>query len=84
MMVKKLSKYGNSLAIIIDKPVLELLNISEETKLKIRTDGTRIIIEPIRETEESADIISEDKKLQDIYEKLIKKYGPALKKLADN
>lgn len=28
--------------------------------------------------------ISDDKKMQKIYEKLVEKYSPALKKLADN
>ena len=47
-MIKKLSKYGNSFAIIIDKPILELLNITYNTSLKIKTDGEKIIIEPIK------------------------------------
>lgn len=39
---------------------------------------------PLWELENDKGIISEDKKMQKIYEKLVKKYGPALKKLADN
>ena len=80
-MVKKLSKYGNSLAIIIDKPILELLDISENTKLKIKTDGKNIIIEPVK-TKLKKSKISNDKKLQKDYEDLVDKYSPALKKLA--
>ena len=45
-MVKKLTKHGNSLAVLLDKPILEMLNINEKTPLKIRTDGINIIIEP--------------------------------------
>ena len=30
-MIKKLTKHGNSWALIIDKPVLDLLNINPET-----------------------------------------------------
>ncbi len=70
-MIKKLSKYGNSLAIIIDKPILELLNITYDTSLKIKTDGKKIIIEPVRDTA-----------LEKLYRKNARKYASDLKKLA--
>lgn len=38
-MRKKLVKHGNSLALVIDKPILELLNIDADTELEITTDG---------------------------------------------
>lgn len=47
-MRKKLSAIGNSLGIVIEKPILELLDIDRETELDMRTDGQRLIIEPIR------------------------------------
>ena len=82
-MKKKLSKYGNSLALILDKPILELLNIREETVLKITTDGKTITITPIRE-QDKAKKISDDNKVQESFEKIMEKYAPALKKLAKN
>ncbi len=36
------------LGIVIEKPILELLDIDRETELEMRTDGERLIIEPIR------------------------------------
>lgn len=48
-MVKKLTRHGNSLALVIDKPILELLKISADTPLDISTDGRRLIIAPSRE-----------------------------------
>jgi antitoxin MazE len=45
---KKLSAVGNSLGVVIEKPILELLNIDRETELDISTDGDRLIIEPVR------------------------------------
>ena len=47
-MRKKLSAIGNSLGIVIEKPILELLAIDRETELEMRTDGERLIIEPVR------------------------------------
>ncbi len=49
-MRKKLSTIGNSLGIVIEKPILELLDIDRGTELEMRTDGERLIIEPIRST----------------------------------
>lgn len=47
-MRKNLSAIGNSLGIVIEKPILELLNITRDTELEVTTDGTRLIIEPVR------------------------------------
>ncbi len=75
-MLKKLSRHGNSLALVIDKGVLDLLNIDDQTPLEISTDGTILMISPVRD---------EDRKLQ-FQEALAKtnaRYGRALKRLAD-
>jgi antitoxin MazE len=81
--IKKLSKYGNSLAVLIDKPILELLNINETTQLRISTDGNNIIIEPVRKERNAPGIVSDDPKKQAIYEEIVEKYNIALKKLAE-
>lgn len=81
-MEKKLSKHGNSRAIVIEKPILDLLAITDETILKVTTEDGKIIIEPIRRDKKMK--ISSDKKMQKIYEEIVEKYGPALKKLAKN
>lgn len=47
-MRKNLSAIGNSLGIVIEKPILELLNITRDTELEVTTDGSRLIIEPVR------------------------------------
>ena len=48
MMVKKLSAVGNSLGLIIERPILELLNITKDTPLEVKTDGEALIIRPVR------------------------------------
>jgi antitoxin component of MazEF toxin-antitoxin module len=50
-MRKNLSAIGNSLGLVIEKPILELLNITRDTELEVTTDGTRLIVEPLREVE---------------------------------
>ena len=49
-MRKKLSAIGNSLGIVIEKPILELLGITRETELEMTTEGGKLIIAPVRRT----------------------------------
>ncbi len=44
-MIKKLTPIGNSLGLIIDKPILDLLGLDRDTPLKVSTDGKNLIIE---------------------------------------
>jgi antitoxin MazE len=75
-MLKKLTKHGNSLAIVIDRPILDLLNITEDTELEITTDdGKTLKISPLVGEERQ-------KKFKGALDKVNKKYGKALKNLA--
>lgn len=47
-MLKKLTAIGNSLGLIIERPILELLAIDKETPLEVTTDGEALIIRPQR------------------------------------
>jgi antitoxin component of MazEF toxin-antitoxin module len=63
-MLKKLVKYGNSHAIVIDRAILELLNISEGSAIKLHTDGTSLIITP-QVTIPAADVVPSAQELTD-------------------
>jgi antitoxin MazE len=43
-MVKKLTRHGNSFALVIDRPILELLNIDIDTPLEVSTDGKKLTV----------------------------------------
>jgi len=75
-MKKKLTKHGNSLALVIDKPVLELLEIDADTLLSVTTDGRCLIIAPV-----AAD--ARTKRLRSGMRQVHKTYGKMLKRLAD-
>ena len=45
-MVKQLTVIGNSLGLIIDRPILDMLSIDRDTPLEITTDGEALIIRP--------------------------------------
>lgn len=79
-MGKKLTKHGNSLALVIDKPILDLLKINEKTELEISIskDGS-LIIRPYKKVKKS---ILKDKDLDKIAEKIIEKYDVVFKKLS--
>jgi len=74
-MVKTLTKHGNSYAMVIDKPILELLKITPETPLEITTDGQTLILSPVRDARRKAKF---NKALKDAN----RKFGRALKNLA--
>jgi hypothetical protein len=46
-MQKRLVRVGESLALIIDKPILSVMNMNRMTRLDVTYDGNRIIIEPL-------------------------------------
>jgi antitoxin MazE len=72
-MRKHLSPIGNSLGLVLDKPILELLRIGRETELEISTDGHRLIIEPVREKSE---------RVREATERVLKKHAKTMAKLA--
>jgi antitoxin MazE len=74
-MLKKLTRHGNSLALVIDKGVLDILNIDDKTPLEISTDGTLLIISPVRDEQRK-------RQFNEALEKTNTKYGRALKRLA--
>jgi antitoxin component of MazEF toxin-antitoxin module len=70
-MMKKLSAIGNSLGIVIEKPILELLDIDRETELELTTDGQRLIIQPIRQRRKR--VLASAKKIMDAHDKTFRK-----------
>ena len=75
-MTKRLIQHGNSTALIIDKPILDILNLTSETTFQLSTDGRNIILSPQNETIQEKDILQS-------LDKINKKYGKVLKKLGE-
>lgn len=74
-MNKTLIKHGNSLALVIDKPILELLQITADTPLELTTNGDAILIRPVRDSKRQ-------RRLQTSLDKINKKFGDDLERLA--
>jgi antitoxin MazE len=75
-MHKTLIKHGNSLALVIDKPILELLQITADTPLELTTNGDAILIRPIRDKRRQ-------RQLQAALDKINAKFGDDLQRLAE-
>ncbi len=74
-MQKTLIKHGNSLALVIDKPILDMLQISADTPLEISTNGDQLLVTPCRDK-------SRQKKIQGSLKKINEQFKDDLKRLA--
>ena len=74
-MVKKLTKTGNSLALVLDKPMLDRLRIDADTPLEVSTDGQVIVISPLRQRRRLA-------KVKRLVEDAHRQYGGVFRRLA--
>ncbi len=74
-MVKKLTKHGNSFALVIDRPILDLLNIDIDTPLEISTDGKTLTVSRAKPS-------ARRKKFEAAQELAQERYGNAFQKLA--
>jgi antitoxin MazE len=75
-MQKKLTRTGNSLALVLEKGLLERTGIDADTPLEVSTDGEVIVISPVRTARRTA-------KLRRVMEKAHARYAGAFKRLAE-
>jgi antitoxin MazE len=75
-MIKRLTKHGNSLALVIDRRILELLDISANTPLSLTTDGKCLVVTPARD-------VKRGKLFRRTLESVTRRHERALKRLAD-
>ena len=74
-MVKKLTAHGNSAALVIDKPIMELLHITMDTPLDISTDGKNLIVSPVTDPARA-------KTVKAAFKRVVERHGKTLAKLA--
>ena len=74
-MIKKLTKHGNSAALVIDKPILSLLGATADTSFEVRTNGDSLILTPVRDEER-------EKRLDEAFEENVKRYKKTFETLA--
>lgn len=77
-----MTKLGNSAAVVIDKNIMELLDMDSSTPVEISlgADGASLVLRPIRDEQELED---RRRRFEAAKKESIKRQGGALKKLAD-
>jgi antitoxin component of MazEF toxin-antitoxin module len=75
-MVKRLTRHGNSFAIVLDRPILDLLRATPETRFEVITDGQSLVLTPIRGAKAQKRF---DEALADVH----RRFGRAMKRLAE-
>jgi antitoxin MazE len=74
---KKLRKTGKSLALVLDKRLLDQLRIDASTPLEVSTDGEVIVISPVRDRRRTL-------KFKKAVAEAQRRYGGVFRRLADS
>lgn len=74
-MRKKLTRTGNSLALVLDKKMLEELGIDAGTPLEVSTDGRVVVVAPVRSGRRQ-------RRLKDVVERAHARYAGVFRTLA--
>lgn len=75
-MRKRLTKTGNSLALVLDRPMLKAAGIDATTAVEVSTNGDVIVVTPVRTRKRSA-------KLGAALEEINARYAGVFKRLAE-
>ncbi len=75
-MKKRLVRTGNSLALLIDRPLLKALDIDADTELELSTDGDVLVVTPLRDA-------GRRRRVADLVEEAHAEYGGVFRRLAE-
>jgi len=75
-MTKKLTRTGNSLALILDRELLAATGIDATTPLELSTDGDVIVVTPVRPAKRT-------ERLRKIMRRAHQQYAGTFKRLAE-
>ena len=75
-MIKTLQRHGNSQALVLDKPILEMLGARDDTPLQLSVSGGSLIVTPVNTGVGRGEI-------DRMFEDLQPRYGDMLRRLAE-
>ena len=75
-MRKKLTRSGNSLALVLDKRLLDAVGVDADTPLEVSTDGDVIVVTPLRARRRTA-------KLKAVVDDAHRRYAGVFRRLAE-
>lgn len=76
MATKKPIIVGNSLAVVLDKTVLEATGVTKDTQLEVSVNGDVIVLSPVRDRARAERMVA-------IADGIFMRHAPAFKKLAE-
>ena len=76
ILTKKLTRTGNSVALVLDRELLEATGIDVDKPVEVSTHGDAILVRPARTKQRK-------RKLEGIVADAHRRYGPVFKKLAE-
>lgn len=74
-MIKTLTKHGNSAALVIERPILDLLGATIDTPFEVVTDGQALVLTPIKDASRAS-------KFRKSMDKIGKRYAKSFEELA--
>lgn len=74
-MIKSLTKHGNSAALVIERPILDLLGADIDTPFEVVTDGQALILTPVKDEAKAA-------RFRKSVDKIGKRYAKSFEELA--
>ncbi len=75
-MKKKLTRTGNSVALVLDKPMLEQLGLDENSEVEVSTNGDVLVMTPLRTS-------AREKRFRRSVDKINSKYAGLFRRLAE-
>ncbi|MDD3951064.1 MAG: hypothetical protein PHW59_08030 [Desulfobacterales bacterium] len=74
-MIKTLTKHGNSAALVIERPILDLLGATIDTAFEVVTDGQALVLTPVKDAVRAS-------KFRKAMDKVGKRYAKSFEELA--
>ncbi len=74
-MIKTLTKHGNSVALVIERPILDLLGATIDTAFEVVTDGQALVLTPVKDAVRAS-------KFRKSMDKVGKRYAKSFEELA--
>jgi antitoxin component of MazEF toxin-antitoxin module len=75
-MIKQLRKVGNSTALLLDKPILELLGVEDSARVQLTVTNGSLVVTPVDPEPVS------NERFQECLDRVIQDWGSVLKRLA--
>jgi antitoxin component of MazEF toxin-antitoxin module len=74
-MIKKLTRIGNNVALVLDKSLLDQLGLDENAEVELSTKGQALVVTPKRDT-------SRSRRFRESSEKINQRYAGLFRRLS--